>query len=337
MKNSFLVLYLCTTFIFILSGCSNNPNSYNPQKETTVTSSIQKDSTGCPVPKEEEEEVCQNDSLSLLQRVGQIYNNVFMSYNKGDNSDTYKKYFSKRLEELWNTLPEDYAVVDADPWTWTVEYDSFAFKGAVIDYMSDDSAIVIATSQLYAHYDTMLTIDTSKRMLKLIHETKDEESNWFVDDITDERRNMYFSVSSTIQQHNTYMDVTKTAENLYNKLFDRFNNHKEFEEEAYLSEGLKSLFDKLPTNDIIFPANIWTGLQDFDSISLHNISVEEIKQDSASVKIEFEAFENERSTVCVRFIHENGGWKTDDIIHTDWAYSVAETARKYLEKHIEQK
>lgn len=333
MKTGSLLLSVCFSFTFILLGCRNNQTASNRQEETHVTSIFTKKSASASV---HEEEVGQNDTSSLQQRVAHIYDDVFLNYNKGDYSDKYKKYFSKRLEVLWNTLPDDYAVVDADPWTWSVEFDSCAFKEAVMDKISDDSATVIVTSQLYAHYDTMQMVGLSERMLKLVRETKCGVSDWFVDDMTDARGNMDISVSTIIHHHNANMEVIQTAENLYNKLFEKYNSNEPFESEKHFSERLKSLFDKLPTDDIVFDADIWIGLQDYDSLLLRNVSVEAIKQDTASVKIEFQVFSNVTRTIHVRFIHENNGWKTDDIIHNRMgkAYSVAETAYRYMEQSI---
>ena len=122
MKKSPIILILLAIISF--TGCKRNAS----ETQKTLTSS---------------------DSTAVIEQVEKMYNEVFDYYNKRDfkTIKNGKKFFSKKLKTLWEELPADYAVIDADPWTWTQEPDSFVFQTVKLNRLAKDSAVVKTTTQ----------------------------------------------------------------------------------------------------------------------------------------------------------------------------------------------
>ena len=97
MKRTIITLGLVSA---IFCGCKQNTSE--AQKASTISESM-------------------NDSITVIEQVEKMHNEVFAHYNKRDfkTIKNGKKFFSKKLKALWEELPTDYAVIDADPWTWT--------------------------------------------------------------------------------------------------------------------------------------------------------------------------------------------------------------------------
>ena len=313
MKNYYFYIFL---FIAATMGCTNSHNS-------NVANLENEEST------EKTSNELHNDTLSLLGRVKSMYEHVFSNYNNRKFGE-YEQFFSTSLKALWQDLPTDYAVVDIDPWTWTQEPDSFVFKNAQLISLSLDTALVKATSEIYAHYDTVVPLGETTILLSMVREDHDNQKNWFVNDFINSNGNN--SVVTTILEHNTHIEVKQWAEDVYSKVFESINNGDRNDYDSLFTKKLSSLFQKLPSNEIIFFADIWTGLQDFNKLSLTYVETENVSIDSASAIIHFRAFENEDNTVRINAIKENRKWLIDDFIHLDGTYSVAETARKSIQQ-----
>ena len=117
-----------------------------------------------------------SDSTVVIEQVEKMYNEVFDYYNKRDfkTIKNGKKFFSKKLKALWEELPTDYAVIDADPWTWTQEPDSFVFQTAKLERLTKDSAVVKTTTQCFGHFSSkagdVYDCGISQMTLRLVRE-----------------------------------------------------------------------------------------------------------------------------------------------------------------------
>jgi hypothetical protein len=96
----------------------------------------------------------------------------------------------------------------------------------------------------------------------------------------------------------------------------------------------------LPENELVYSSNIWTDLQDFDSLVLEMVTLESQIEDTAMVAVRFRAFEDDIRSVRVRAVREslrgNLDWYVDDIIHPhqDGPQSISDIARGYAADSI---
>lgn len=130
-----------------------------------------------------QEEPSTADKEIIARRVERMYHTVFTKNNLAD-APTYvgKEFFSKQLRELWESLPKDYAVVKADPWTWAPRADSSVFMAAEVKQWGSDTIVVRAFSQSFAHQDSIVNLGVNQRILTLVYEKQGEGGNWYVDD-----------------------------------------------------------------------------------------------------------------------------------------------------------
>lgn len=285
-----------------------------------------------------------SDSTAVVEQVEKMYNEVFDYYNKRDfkTIKNGKKFFSKRLKALWEELPTDYAVIDADPWTWTQEPDSFVFQTVKLNRLTKDSAVVKTTTQCFGHFSTkagdVYDCGIKQMTLRLVR----EDSRWFVDDFRDKDGRPHSSLTHMIQDFKREQEARQRVEGIYSELFAHQNRKEDFDMDSYISTNLKTLWESLPENELVYSANVWTGLQDFDSLILEGTGADgqrnswrrdERRKDTIVVSVRFRAFdEGETNTAHVKMVYERNGWYIDDIVHTfkGEEYSIVEIAKMQI-------
>ena len=285
-----------------------------------------------------------SDSIVVIEQVENMYNEVFSHYNKRDFNTIVngKKFFSKRLKTLWEELPMDYAVIDADPWTWTQEPDSFVFQTAKLERLTKDSAVVKTTTQCFGHFSTkagdVYDCGISQMTLRLVR----EDGRWFVDDFRDKDERPHSSLTHMIQDFKREQEASRRVEAIYSELFARQNRKEDSDMDSYISTNLKALWESLPEDELIYSANVWTGLQDFDSLILEGAGADglrnswrrdESRKDTVVVSVRFRAFdEGEINTAHVKMVYERDNWYIDDIIHEfkGKEYSIVGIANMYF-------
>ena len=187
MKKSPIILILLAIISF--TGCKRNAS----ETQNTLTSS---------------------DSTAVVEQVEKMYNEVFGYYNKRDfkTIKNGKKFFSKKLKTLWEELPADYAVIDADPWTWTQEPDSFVFQTVKLNRLAKDSAVVKTTTQCFGHFSTkagdVYDCGISQMTLRLVR----EDGRWFVDDFRDKDERPHSSLTHMIQDFKREQEASRRVE-----------------------------------------------------------------------------------------------------------------------------
>lgn len=126
-------------------------------------------------------------------------------------------------------------------------------------------------------------------------------------------------------------EVINRVEYIYNENFTCLNKSEAFNGEQYLSASLKNLIGSLPEDELVFDADIWTGLQDFDSFILTGIDIASFRNDSATTNVYFQAFKDKTTKVRVCLTYEEGKWYVDDIVHfvNSKEYSIREIANGY--------
>lgn len=126
-------------------------------------------------------------------------------------------------------------------------------------------------------------------------------------------------------------EVLNRVEYIYNENFTCLNKSEAFNGEQYLSSSLKNLLGSLPEDELVFDADIWTGLQDFDSFILTGIDIVRMRNDSATTDVYFQAFKDKTTKVRVCLTYEEEKWYVDDIIHTvnSEEYSIRKIANEY--------
>ena len=317
MKKSPIILILLAIISF--TGCKRNAS----ETQKTLTSS---------------------GSTAVIEQVEKMYNEVFGYYNKRDfkTIKNGKKFFSKKLKTLWEELPADYAVIDADPWTWTQEPDSFVFQTVKLNRLAKDSAVVKTTAQCFGHISTkagdVYDCGISQMTLRLVR----EDGRWFVDDFRDKDERPHSSLTHMIQDFKREQEASRRVEAIYNGLFACQNKNEDFDTDSYISTNLKTLWESLPENELVYSANVWTGLQDFDSLILEGSGADgqrngwrrdERRKDTIVVSVRFRAFDGgEINTAHVKMVYERNGWYIDDIVHTfkGEEYSIVEIAKMQI-------
>ena len=321
MRKSALILILLVIISFV--GCRRNASE--TQKASTISESM-------------------NDSIAVIEQVEKMHNEVFAHYNKRDfkTIKNGKKFFSKKLKALWEELPTDYAVIDADPWTWTQEPDSFVFQTAKLERLTKDSVVVKATTQCFGHFFTkagdVYDCGISQMTLRLVR----EDGRWFVDDFRDKDERPHSSLTHMIQDFKREQEASQRTEAIYNRLFTCQNKNEDFDTDSYISTNLKALWESLPEDELIYSANVWTGLQDFDSLIFEGAGADglrnswrrdESRKDTVVVSVRFRAFdEGEINTAHVKMVYERNDWYIDDIVHTfkGEEYSIVEIAKMQI-------
>lgn len=278
-----------------------------------------------------------NDSVLLLDRVGMMYNEVFSYHNKKDfvTIDFGRKFFTEKLKALWDELPTDEeSVVDADPWTWMLEPDSFVYKGSVINQLCNDTAEVLATIQGYdPYYDLVI-----HRTIKLVR----EGGNWMVDDFRDSLGNPFSSILHMMEDDKRIHEARQRVEDIYSELLDRYNKNETIDENSYITTKLKDLWERLPKDELVYGFNVWTGGQDFDSLAntfvyldnWKNSRRDEQRKDTVIVSVLFitSSKYDKFTEVYVKAVYEKDDWYIDDILHNfnDREYSIQKMASSYV-------
>lgn len=132
--------------------------------------------------------------------------------------------------------------------------------------------------------------------------------------------------------------VIERVESIYNEMFACQNKGEGFDGDAYISARLKALWESLPEGELIYSADVWTGVQDFDSLILKGVGVDgqrnslrrdELRKDTFVVTVRFQTSDKGRTnTAYVKTVYERGGWYIDDITHSfnGKEYSISEIA-----------
>lgn len=68
--------------------------------------------------------------------------------------------------------------------------------------------------------------------------------------------------------------VIERVKSIYNEVFACQNKGEGFDGDAYISTNLKALWDSLPEGELIYSADVWTDVQDFDSLILKGVGVD---------------------------------------------------------------
>lgn len=136
-------------------------------------------------------------------------------------------------------------------------------------------------------------------------------------------------------------DVVSRIKALYEGLFTHYNKGDfDYDVQSVFSSRLRGIWSQLPENELVYSSNIWTDLQDFDSLVLEMVTLESQIEDTAMVAVRFRAFEDDIRSVRVRAVREslrgNLDWYVDDIIHPhqDGPQSIAGIARGYAADSI---
>lgn len=137
--------------------------------------------------------------------------------------------------------------------------------------------------------------------------------------------------------------VIERVESIYNEVFACQNKGEGFDGDAYISTNLKALWESLPEGELIYSADVWTGVQDFDSLILEGVEVDglrsslkrdEQQKDTFVVAVHFKTSnKGQTNTAYVKTVYERGDWYIDDITHpfNGEEYSIvkiAEAVRK---------
>ena len=136
-------------------------------------------------------------------------------------------------------------------------------------------------------------------------------------------------------------DAVSRVEALYADVFAHYNRDDyAFAVQPAFSSRLRGLWSQLPDNEMVYDADIWTGVQDFDSLVLERVTLNEQIKDTAVVTVRFWISEDVIRSVQVRVVREslqgNLDWYVDDIVHpfNDGQYSVAGQAKEYAADSI---
>ena len=143
-----------------------------------------------------------NESLAVevQQRVAAMYDDVFDHYNRSDFASwsSHDLYFSDSLKSLWSMLPDDEEVIDFDPWTWTQDYDTLAYKRIDVFMLTQDSAQAIITLSLWKNYPEYPVI---LDMVREKHGDSSAPANWYVNDIRNGERAEWSSIADDIRDY----------------------------------------------------------------------------------------------------------------------------------------
>lgn len=282
------------------------------------------------------------DRVCVIERVESIYNEVLSCFNQKIYRDVdYDRFFSKNLKTLWRELPTDYAVINANPWTWTQEPDSFVLGSVELKRFVQDTAVVSVTTNCFGHSSTrrddFYDCGISQRTLWLVH----EDGNWFVDEFRDKNETPSFSISHMIRDFKREQEARQQVESIYNEVFACQNKGEGFDGDAYISTNLKALWESLPEGELIYSADVWTGVQDFDSLILEGVGADglrnslrrdEQRKDAFVISVHFQTSDKGRTnTAYVKTVYERGGWYIDDIVHSfnGEEYSIAKIAEMF--------
>lgn len=136
-------------------------------------------------------------------------------------------------------------------------------------------------------------------------------------------------------------DAVSRIKALYEGLFTHYNKGDfDYDVQSVFSSRLRGIWSQLPENELVYSSNVWTDLQDFDSLVLEMVTLENQIEDTAMVAVRFRAFEDDIRSVRVRAVREslrgNLDWYVDDIIHPhqDGPQSIAGIARGYAADSI---
>ena len=129
------------------------------------------------------------------KRVAAIYDDVFDHYNRGDFGDYLSdKYFSRTLKQLWDALPDDEEVIEADPWTGAQDFDRLSYAQIDVEMIAQDTAKATVMISLWKD-------DSHPIILSLVREEKDGGENWYVDDFRDGEDSDYPSLAEEIRNY----------------------------------------------------------------------------------------------------------------------------------------
>lgn len=136
-------------------------------------------------------------------------------------------------------------------------------------------------------------------------------------------------------------DVVSRIRTLYEDIFSHYNRGDfSYSVRSVFSARLRGFWSQLPDNELVYSANIWTDLQDFDSLAVEMVSLDSQNEDTAMVTVRFRAFGDDLHSVQIRTVREslrgNLDWYVDDIIHPhrDEPFSIARMARGYAADSI---
>ncbi len=132
--------------------------------------------------------------------------------------------------------------------------------------------------------------------------------------------------------------VIARLEALYTGLFAYENGEafEAFNADAFLSGRIKDLWEQFPEGEMVYDADIWTGLQDFDRLVYLGARLGTVTGDTALATVRFSAFRDDTRTALIRMVRETQdslrAWFVDDITHGD--VSIVETAFRHIPDSI---
>lgn len=134
--------------------------------------------------------------------------------------------------------------------------------------------------------------------------------------------------------------VIERVKSIYNEMFACQNKGKDFDGDAYISTKLRALWESLPEGELIYRADVWTDVQDFDSLILEGVGVDDLRnsrrrdeqrKDTFVITVRFQTSDKGATkTAYVKTVYERENWYIDDIIHifNGEEYSIVEIASK---------
>ena len=147
-------------------------------------------------------ESADNESLAVEvhQKVAAMYDDVFDHYNRSDfvSWNSHDLYFSDSLKSLWSMLPDDEEVIDFDPWTWSQDYDTLAYKRIDVFMLTQDTAQAIITLSLWKNYPEYPVI---LDMVREKHDDSSASADWYVNDIRNGEHTEWSSIADDIRDY----------------------------------------------------------------------------------------------------------------------------------------
>ncbi len=144
-----------------------------------------------------------NDELPNLadieKRVAEMYNDIIEHYNTDpiSNWDSHELYFSDSLKWLYSQLPDDDIIIDWDPWTWSQDYDTLAYKKVEVVLSARDRAQATVTLSLRKDTDQPVVLE----LIREKHGGENELPEWYVNDIRSGTNSTWTSVADEIRDY----------------------------------------------------------------------------------------------------------------------------------------
>lgn len=144
-----------------------------------------------------------NDELPNLadieKRVAKMYDDIIEHYNTNSisNWDSHELYFSDSLKWLYSQLPADDIIIDWDPWTWSQDYDTLAYKKVEVVLSARDRAQATVTLSLGKDTDQPVVLE----LIREKHGGENEQPEWYVNDIRSGTNSTWTSVADDIRDY----------------------------------------------------------------------------------------------------------------------------------------